>query len=144
MAAMLMHVLLYRLRPGAVATLTPYSIGLGLLIWAVRGSAYPLTAAVLYALLVAGYLLFFLSYLNDAESPSAKVLEIVHSHGPLSEAGVASHFTNEELIGMRTRRLIGSGWITKKGSTFAPTRRGAFIAGMVYWYRHLLGWDDGG
>lgn len=138
------HVILHRLCRCPVVGLTPYPAGLVFLVTVVAGSGYPMTAVFLYCLLVLGYLLYFLSHISDGQSPSAKMLEIVRSHGPLSEAGVVSRFTNEELIGMRIRRLIGSGWITKKGSTLAPTRRGALIAWLVARYRGLLGWGEGG
>lgn len=142
--AILVHLLLHRTIRHPTVAVAPYPIGFILLIIAMRGSAYPLTAAVLYALLVAGYLLFFLSYLNDAESPSAKVLEVVRSRGPISKAEVVSRFTNEELIGMRVRRLIRAGWVMKRGRTLVATQRGALIAGLFAWHRRLLRWGDGG
>lgn len=142
--AVAIHVILHRSIRAPTVALVAYPAGFIFLIVIARGSAYPLTTTVLYALLVVGYLLFFLSFLNDAESPSAKALEVVRSRGPISKAEVVSRFTNEELIGMRVRRLISAGWIAKEGRTIVATRRGAVIAGMFHWYRHLLGWDEGG
>lgn len=142
--AVTVHVIVHRMSRTPIAALIAYPIGIIFLIVSMNRSAYPLTAVVLYVLLVTGYLLFFLSFLNDAQSPSAKMLTIIRARGPVSEAGIVSHFNNEELIGMRLKRLIGAGWIAKRGQKFAPTRRGALIAGIFRWYRHLLGWDEGG
>lgn len=142
--AILVHLLLHRTIRHPTVAVAPYPIGFILLIIAMRGSAYPLTAAVLYALLVAGYLLFFLSYLNDAESPSAKVLSVVRAHGPLGRRAILAHFTDEELIGKRIARLIRFGWVEKNGEKLVVTRHGALIAGMFAWYRRLLGWGEGG
>lgn len=142
--ALCCHVIVYRVRRSPVAAIIAYPVGLAFLVFFLRAEAFPFTAIFLYCLLVAGYLLYFLSYTNDAESPSAKVLEVIKLYGPLGRRAILAHFTDEELIGMRLTRLIGSGWLVKKDGRFSVTGRGAFIAGLFAWYRGLLGWTDGG
>lgn len=144
LSAVLAHILLHRLLRRPIAAVAAYPMGFLFLVAASRGSLYPLTTAALYALLVAGHLLFFFSYLNEAESPSAKVLEIVRDRGPLTAEAIVSRFTNEELIGARIGRLVRAGWVAKRGRLFVPTKRGALLAGLVQWYRRLLRWDEGG
>lgn len=142
--AILTHVVLHRLIRSAAGAVVAYAGGLVLLLFAIADTAFPVTAVFLYGLLVAGYLLYFLSFLNDAESPSAKVLDIVQRHGPMSYGDVLNRFTDEELIGMRVTRLLGSGWIEKKNGKFILTRRGSLVAGWFTLYRRLLHWDEGG
>ncbi len=143
-SAVAAHVILYRRSRSAVAAVICYPAGLVLLVFFVRETSYPLTAIFLYGLLVVGYLLYFVSYTNDAQSPSAKVMDIVRADGPISPRAVASRFTNTELIGMRIVRLVRSGWIEQSGGRLRVTGRGALIAGLFAWYRRLLGWGDGG
>lgn len=142
--AVAVHVILYRFRPSLVTAVIAYPVGLALLVFFLRESAYPFTTIFLYCLLVVGYLLYFLSYTNDAESPSAKVLDVVKRYGPMRYGEILNRFTNEELIGMRLTRMVQSGWIVKKDGRVRVTGRGAAIAGFFAWYRGLLGWDSGG
>lgn len=142
--AVVVHVVIHRLTRSVVAAIGAYTAGLVLLLSVTRETLYPVTGVFLYCFLVVGYLLYFLSYLNDAESPSAKVLEIVRSRGPVSEDQIVSRFTNEELIGMRLTRLIRSGWLVGSKRRVRVTRKGVAIAGFFAWYRRLLRWDEGG
>lgn len=138
------HIFLHRLIRPTVAAISAYLGGLMFLFAMVGQTQYPLTATILYCLLVLGYLLYFFSFLNDAESPSARVLSIVRSRGPIRHKQILTYFTDDDLIGMRITRLLGSGWIAKRRGTLIATRRGRLIAELFARYRGLLGWGEGG
>jgi hypothetical protein len=141
--AIICHVFLHR--GGLVRlALATYPVGWVFLFAGPFGMAYPVTGLSLYTISCAAYFLYFMSYLAQAESPSAKVLAIVRSSSPVSEAQILSRFTNDELIGMRMKRLMHAEWIAKRGHSIIATRRGVLIAGIIHRYRDVLGWDEGG
>lgn len=142
------HVLVHRLlvRWGIVTgkTITVYAIGFLVLAGIVRSMQFPVTALWFYTLLVISYLLYFLSFLSDGQSPSAKIIRMVASHGPLSRREILTLLTNEELLGTRISRLISSGLLSNVGDRLHVRPSGVVIAGFFGLYRKLLRWDWGG
>lgn len=142
------HVIVHRLlvRLGIVTTKTiiVYVIGFLVLAVIVRSMTFPVTSLWFYTLLVVSHLLYFLSFLSDAQSPSAKLLQVVKERGPLDRRAILTHFSNDELIGMRLQRLIGSGLLDGDGGRLHMGPGGSVIAGFFGLYRKLLQWDDGG
>mgnify|MGYP001578078733 FL=1 len=143
------HILIHRhlsYRWGIVTakTIIVYVIGFLVLAGIVRSMQFPVTALWFYTLLVLSYLLYFLSFLSDGESPSAKILGMVASHGPLSRREILTRLTNEELLGTRITRLLRSGFLRRVGDRLHVRPGGAVIAEFFELYRKLLGWDRGG
>lgn len=148
-ATVAVHVLIHRhlaYRWGIVTgkTIIVYAAAFLILAGIVATMPFPLTTLWLYALLVLSYLLYFLSFLSEGESPSAKILRIVSAEGPLSCADIFSRFTNEELFGKRLKQLVLSGFLMRVGDRFRVCKRGAVAAEFFLWYRKLLRWDWGG
>ena len=143
------HILIHRhlsYRWGIVTakTIIVYVIGFLVLAGIVRSMQFPVTALWFYTLLVLSYLLYFLSFLSDGESPSAKILRVVAKEGPLNRREILARLTNEELLGMRISRLISSGLLSNVGDRLHVRPSGAVIAGFFELYRKLLRWDWGG
>lgn len=136
----ILHVCLHRAlaRWGIVTvkTIAIYSLGFFL--------PLPLTGIMLYGLLVGGYLLFFLSYYWEGQSPSAKILAVVKAHGAREYHQILARFSNKELFDTRLKVLEQSGYIRKRQGVYVVQCKGALLVKLFTGYRTLLRWDKGG
>jgi len=142
------HVLLHRVlaRWGirTVKTIMVYAVGVGILTAIVWSRPFALTAIALYSVLVAAFLLYFLSFFVDAESPSAKLMGVLKKHGPLEEKQIVKFFSDKEIFEGRLAMLAQTGYIVQRNSRYIATKKGMVIARLFERYRKILRWDKGG
>ena len=109
--------------------------------WTMR---FPIASCSLYALFVCVYLLFFLSFFYDAESPSAQLLAILRRSGPLPYKKILSYFTNKSLFTSRLEHLKKNGLLYIHNDRYVLSINGKILAMFFQRYRSFLRWDLGG
>lgn len=105
-------------------------------------AALPLSASVLYFLLVPVYLIIYFG--TKVESPSRRILQILEAQGAVSLPDLERQITHEDLLMPRLRDLVRLGYMENDGQNYILTAKGLRVARGLALYRQWTGRDIGG
>ncbi len=92
----------------------------------------------LYILLSVSFTIFFASPFLGDESPSSKIYLLLKKNGTMTKEELLSYFTDKEIVLKRIDNLIFVGWIEVKNNHLRVTKKGKFIASLIFFNRTLL------
>ena len=102
----------------------------------------PVSATMLYVLLVLVYLSFYVNV--KIVSPSKKILTLIREHGVMTFEELSKSFSNEEFISPRLEDLVGSGCVYREEGSYRLSQSGMQIGRMLEVYQKILGRPIGG
>lgn len=144
------HVILHRIFSSlgirTAKTITIYILSLAFLIMVIFrfNMPLPLTSIAIYSVMTLVYLLFFLSFYLDAESPSAKLVSLLQKEHKLRYTEILKRFSREELFRRRLDLLRHSGYISVRNHIYRIEPKGMLLVQIFSIYRKVLRWDMGG
>jgi predicted transcriptional regulator len=100
-----------------------------------------LTAAVIYMLLAAVYMIVYVS--TELMSPSKKILQVI-AQGQSRYADIYKALERENFIMLRLEELEHSGCLCRRGEHYQLTASGKGIADVLKFYQCVLGREAGG
>ncbi|HOW36119.1 MAG TPA: hypothetical protein PL155_06880 [Candidatus Omnitrophota bacterium] len=101
-----------------------------------------LSAAVVYILLIPIYLALYFN--TRVESPTQKILRIIHEHDGIGYEELASCISDSEIIIPRIDDLLRCRYIQMKEGAYCLTARGIVVAKALNAYQVLTGREAGG
>ena len=105
-------------------------------------TALPVSATMLYVLLVLVYLSFYVNV--KVVSPSKKIMTLIRAHKTMTDEELLTYFTDAEFVCSRLEDLVKSGCIYTEEERYRLSKSGARIGWMLEIYQKILGRPLGG
>ena len=105
-------------------------------------TALPLSATMLYILLVLVYLSFYVNV--KIISPSKKILTLIREQRAVTLEELLKFFSNEEFLSPRLEDLGGSGCVYKQEGRYRLSQSGVQVGRLLEIYQKILGRPIGG
>ncbi len=115
---------------------------LGVLILRHEGLPFPMTAGVIFVLLIPTYLIFYI--LTQFISPSQKILSVLAHRQKLSYADIVACVEKEGFITTRLDDLCASGCVVQIKGGYLLSPSGKRIAAVLNLMQHVFGRGIGG
>ncbi len=102
----------------------------------------PMTASLLYILLLPTYAVFYFS--TKVESPSKRIIVFLRDKGPSSFLQLNAMMKDEEIIQPRIHDLVATGFIAADAQGYRLLPKGKSMARVLRVYEQLCGQPRGG
>lgn len=138
------HVLAHRILAAKhihnAGVISVYGAGLGVFIvmWRLDWFSYPITAALLYVLLSAVSIFFYLPRFLGGETPTSMMIASFATKKEQSLDNLISLFSNTGLIWKRIENLMEAGYIKKTGTKMMATTKGYILFYSIKAYQKIF------